>query len=271
MNHVEVLGGGRMPVLGLGTYRLEGRTCYDVVRHALAIGYRHFDTAEAYKNEAEIGEALQDGQVGRQELFVTTKIWPNHFRHKFAKLAAVQSLKRLRMSYVDLLLLHWPSDHIPLAETLAALSELLAEGMTRAIGVSNFPIGQLREIRDVHGVHLACNQIEFHALLSQRPMINFARLSNLLLTAHSPLAQGRLARHSVMAEIGGRYNKTASQVALRWIVQQGTVAIPKTSNEIKLRQNMDIFDFHLAQDEMAELSGLNTELRIVASRRGQWD
>ena len=271
MNHVGLPGGGRMPILGLGTYKLEGRACQDVVRCALALGYRHFDTAEAYRNEADIGQALQESGVDRQDLFITTKIWPTHFRPNLVQLAAAQSLKRLRMSHVDLLLLHWPSQETPLAGTLTALLQVQAAGMAKAVGVSNFPISLLREIRDVHGVHVACNQVEYHAFLTQQPMIDFARSLGLLITAHSPLAQGRLTRHPMMTEIGARYGKTASQIALRWIIQQGIPAIPKTSNELSLRENMELFDFRLEPAEMTHIAALNTGLRVVESRGGRWD
>jgi 2,5-diketo-D-gluconate reductase B len=268
---VEVPGGGRMPLVGLGTYKLEGRACYDVVQCALSLGYRHFDTAEAYRNEADIGQALTDSGINRQDLFITTKIWPTHFRPNLLKLALTQSLKRLRMPYVDLLLLHWPNPDTPLAGTLAALAEVQAAGLARAIGVSNFPISLLREIKDVHRVEIACNQIEYHALLTQQPMIEFAGSSGLMIAAHSPLAQGRLVRDSTLAEIGRKYDKTASQVALRWIVQQGIPAMPKASNEVRLRQNLDLFDFCLDAAEIGRIAALNTGFRVVESRDGRWD
>jgi 2,5-diketo-D-gluconate reductase B len=179
-----------------------------------------------------------------------------------------RAVKRLRLTYADLLLLHWPSADTPLGETIVALAALQEAGLARAIGVSNFPIGLLGEIRDVHGVALACNQIECHPLLTQTPMLAFARSAGLVIAAHSPLAQGRLVGHPLLARIGAWHGKSASQVALRWIVQQGMVAIPKTASEERMRENLALFDFELDADEMQRISGLDAGVRVVEARSG---
>lgn len=267
MKYLHLRDGGAMPALGLGTYRLEGRAGYEVIRDALEIGYRHIDTAEAYDNETEVGDAIRDAQIDRDALFVTTKIWPTHFRKKFVQLAAESSLRKLRCDYVDLILLHWPSEKVPLAETLEALSSLLTRGHARAIGVSNFSAQQIQEITQIHGIPLACSQIEYHALLDQRDALERASNDSIVTVAHSPLAQGRLCNEPLLNEIGERYRRTAAQIGLRWLVQQeGVGAIPKASSTASLIQNLEIFDFELSDDDMSRIFALNSGVRVVQAR-----
>jgi diketogulonate reductase-like aldo/keto reductase len=246
-----------MPALGLGTWQLRGAACEQAVRTALDLGYRHFDTAERYGNEAEVGAAISASGVDRAEVFVTTKVWPDHFRAADLRRAIDDSLRRLRMDQVDLYLLHWPNDEVPLAETLGALNEVAAEGKTRAIGVSNFSVSLLREAVALSAAPIACDQVEYHVLRPQRALVEHARAAGVAITAYSPLAKGRLADHPVLARIGARHGKSASQVALRWLVQQdGVAAIPKATREPNVRANAEIFDFSLDEEEQRELATL---------------
>lgn len=267
MKYLQLPNGAEMPALGLGTYKLEGRPGYAVLRQALEIGYRHVDTAEAYGNETEVGDAIRDSQIDREEFFITTKIWPTHFKKKFMQLAAESSLRKLQCDHVDLILLHWPSEKIPLEETLEALGAILDQGLTRAVGVSNFSAEMVHKIKHAYGIPLACSQIEYHALLDQRDSINLARESEIVTVAYSPLAQGRLSSEPVLQEIGEEHGRTASQIGLRWLMQQeGVGAIPKASRTTSLTQNFDIFDFELSSDEMNRIFALNSDIRVVQDR-----
>jgi 2,5-diketo-D-gluconate reductase B len=265
--------GRRVPALGFGTWQLTGEQCVRGVRTALDVGYRHIDTAQAYENEADVGRAIAESSVPREELFVTTKVWMSNFAGPRLKSSVDESLRKLRMDHVDLLLMHWPSKDVPLAETLGALQEVQAVGKTRAIGVSNFPVALMREAVERHRADIACNQIEYHVLLWQKPVLDYARGHGIVVTAYSPLAHGKLVGHPVLRRIGDRHGKTAGQVALRWLVQQPDVmAIPKATSERNIRQNFEIFDFELDERDLKEVEPLTGDDRQISpSWAPAWD
>lgn len=257
MHHIELPGEGRMPALGFGTWQLRGRDCARAVRLALDIGYRHIDTAEMYGNEPEVGEAIAGSGVSRSDLFVTTKIWPDHFRAADACQAAEASLRKLGLDHVDLLLMHWPNDSIPLVETLSEMAKLLRERKTRAIGVSNFDSDLLAKAIAASPAPIACNQVKFHVGLPQKELLAFARPRNIAVTAYSPLGKGDLSHNRTLVTIGAKHNKSAAQIALRWLIEQeGVSAIPKASSERNLRANFDIFDFTLDSEDRAAIGKL---------------
>ncbi len=257
MNHIDLPGGGRMPALGLGTWQMRGRDCAESVKRAILMGYRHLDTAEMYANEAAVGDGVRESGVPRAELFVTTKIWNSNLRAAAARRSAEESLRNLGMDHVDLLLIHWPNSDVPLAETLGVMAELLKEGKTRAIGVSNFPRGLLKEAIAASPAPIACDQVRYHPGMSQKPLIDAAREKNIAITAYSPLGKGDLARDRTLAAIGAKHNKTAAQVALKWLVDQdGVSAIPKASQDKNLRANLAIFDFALDDADRAAIAAL---------------
>lgn len=266
--------GAQLPALGVGTWALSGRSCYDAVRTALAIGYRHIDTAELYDNEAEVGAAIHDSGVKRAEIFVTTKVPMGELRAPQIRRNVEQSLKRLGSDYVDLLLIHWPSRREPLAETLGAFAEARAKGQTRFIGVSNFTVALLREAIEVHRADIVCNQVEYHPYLSQRPVLAALARYGLFLTAYSPLGRGRVAADRDLVRIGQAYGKTPSQVALRWLLDQPNVAaIPKSSSRAHLAANFAIFDFALSAADHAVLDAKRGKTRLVdpAGWAPAWD
>src|SRR5882757_8086594 len=248
--------GARIPLLGLGTWDLRGRVCSRIVEQALRLGYRHIDTAEMYDNEREVGEGLRAAGVGREEVFVTTKIWPSHFAPHELERAAKSSLARLRLSDVDLLLLHWPNPQIPLSETLGALCSVKQGGFARHIGVSNFTVPLIEEAVRLASAPLVCNQIEMHPFLDQSKVTAACRAEGMAVVAYSPIARGGARKDAVLARIGRAYGKSAAQVALRWLVQQGIVVIPRTSRIERLSENCAIFDFALSEAEMAEIHAL---------------
>jgi 2,5-diketo-D-gluconate reductase B len=248
--------GARIPLVGLGTWELRGRTCARIVEQALRLGYRHIDTAEMYDNEREVGEALRASGVGRADVFVTTKIWPSHFAPLELERAAKSSLARLRLSEVDLLLLHWPNPKIPLSETLGALCNVKQGGLARHIGVSNFTVPLIEEAVRLAAEPLVCNQIEMHPFLDQSKVTAACRARGMAVVAYSPIARGGAKNDAVLARIGAAHGKSAAQVSLRWLVQQGIVVIPRTGRIEHLSENCAIFDFALSDAEMAEIRSL---------------
>jgi len=267
--------GAHIPLLGLGTWELRARTCTGVVEQALRLGYRHLDTAEMYDNEREVGEGLHASSVKRGEVFVTTKIWPSHFAPRELERAARDCLARLRLSEVDLLLLHWPNPQIPLAETLGALAKVKRDGLTRHIGVSNFTVALIEEATRTTSEPLVCNQIECHPFLDQSKVIAASRRHQLAVVAYSPIARGRAGDNEVLARIGAAHGKSAAQVSLRFLVQQDIAVIPRTNKVERLSENAAIFDFTLSEEEMAELAALahpgGRVVDFAFSGRPQWD
>jgi 2,5-diketo-D-gluconate reductase B len=248
--------GAKIPLIGLGTWDLRGRVCVRMVEQALRLGYRHIDTAEMYDNEREVGEGLRAAGVKRDEVFVTTKVWPSHFAPRDLERAAKDSLTRLRLSEVDLLLLHWPNPRIPLSETLGALCEVKRAGLARHIGVSNFTVTLIEEAVRFAGEPLVCNQFELHPFLDQTKVVAASRAKGMAVVAYSPIARGNAKNDAVLARVGKAHGKTAAQVCLRWITQHRIAAIPRTSRVERLSENLSIFDFELSAAEMAEIGAL---------------
>jgi 2,5-diketo-D-gluconate reductase B len=267
--------GARIPLVGLGTWDVRGRTCARIVEQALRLGYRHIDTAELYDNEHEVGEGLRAAGLKRDAVFITTKVWPSHFAPRDLERSAQQSLTRLRLPSVDLLLLHWPNPQIPLRDTLGALCKVKRAGLARHIGVSNFTVALIEEAVKLADEPLVCNQIEMHPFIDQSKVIAACRRHGMAIVAYSPIARGGVSRHKVLARIGKTHGKTAAQVSLRFLVQQGIVVIPRTSRLERLSENLAIFDFELSQSEMAEIARLgHRDGRIVDyaySGSPQWD
>jgi 2,5-diketo-D-gluconate reductase B len=267
--------GARIPLLGLGTWDLRGRVCARVVEQALRLGYRHIDTAQLYENEREVGEGLRASGVKRNDVFVTTKIWPSHFAPLELERSARDRLAQLRLTEVDLLLLHWPNPQIPLAETLGALAKVKQEGLARHIGVSNFTTALIDEALQATSEPLVCDQFECHPFLDQTKLIAACRERGMAVVAYSPLAQGKARDSDVLRHIGAAHKKTATQICLRFLVQQDIVVIPRTSKVERLSENAAIFDFTLSDDDMREISKLaSRDGRIVDwaySGRMKWD
>jgi diketogulonate reductase-like aldo/keto reductase len=272
---VVAANGATIPLLGLGTWELRGRACARIVEQALRLGYRHVDTAEMYDNEREVGEGLRASGVSRNDVFVVTKVWPSHFAPRELERAAKDSMVRLRLAEVDLLLLHWPNPKIPLSETLGALCRLKQSGLVRHIGVSNFTVALIEEATRLASEPLVCNQIEMHPFLDQSKVVAATRAHGMAVVAYSPIARGNAKNNAVLARIGKVHGKTAAQVSLRWLVQQQIVVIPRTSRVERLSENLAIFDFELSPEEMADIASLShRDGRIVDyaySGSPKWD
>jgi 2,5-diketo-D-gluconate reductase B len=242
--------GALIPAVGLGTWDLRGRVCARIVEAALRLGYRHIDTAEMYGNETEVGEGLRASGLPRDDVFITTKVWQDHLAPPAFERAAKESLARLRLAEVDLLLIHWPNPRIPLAETIGALCRMKEAGFARHIGVSNFTVPLLEEAAKLASEPLVNNQIEWNPYLDQSKVVAASRRYGLSVTAYSPIARGRAATDNDLRRIGMHHRKSAGQVSLRFLLQEGAIVIPRTSRIERLAENLAVFDFELDPAEM---------------------
>jgi 2,5-diketo-D-gluconate reductase B len=248
--------GARIPLIGLGTWDLRGRTCAKMVDEAMRLGYRHIDTAAMYGNEEAVGEGLRASGVPRDDVFITTKVWSSDLRARDFERSARESIKKLKLPSVDLLLIHWPNPSIPLKETIGALCKMKRDGVARHVGVSNFTVALVEKAVGCATEPLVNNQIECHPYLDQAKVIAASRKRGLSVTAYSPIARGRVKGDAVLARIGKAHGKTAAQVCLRYLVQHGVIVIPRTSRSERLKENFEISDFKLSAAEMKEVAGL---------------
>ncbi|MDQ2052510.1 aldo/keto reductase [Natronolimnohabitans sp. A-GB9] len=257
-----------IPTLGFGTARMSGDECQRAVERALEVGYRHVDTAQLYDNERAVGEAIAASDVAREDVFVVTKIHRRNAAYDDALESTRASLERLGLSTVDLLLLHAPSSRAPLEETLQAMNELQDEGAVEHIGVSNFSVEQLEAARDGSETPIVANQVKYHPYHHQDELLEYCVDNDVCLTAYSPLAEGAVPGDDRLAEIGDPYDKSAAQVALRWLIQQPNVAaIPKASRDEHIEANAALFDFELSEDELAAVADVGDGLwnRLAAT------
>ncbi|WP_089765238.1 aldo/keto reductase [Halobellus clavatus] len=254
MEYAEAYG-TRVPKIGLGTWQLTGEACYEAVSTALELGYRHIDTAQLYENEAEVGRAVADADVDREELFVTTKLKPGNARYDDVLDSTEASLDRLGTDYVDLLLLHWPNPLVSIGDTMDAMDRLVEDGRVANIGVSNFPQILLERARDAADADVLTNQVQFHPYKPQRGMLGHCQEEGMLLTGYSPLARGTVFDDADVQRIAESYDRTPAQVALRWATQhRNVVVIPKSADPTHLEQNLEIFDFKLTSAEVDALT-----------------
>ena len=247
--------GFTIPLVGLGTWMLRGRECARLVQQAIQLGYRHIDTAQMYDNEREVGEGVR-ASGKRPEVIVTTKVQPTLLAPHDLERSVKESLARLRLDHIDLLLIHWPNPRVPLSETLGAMAKMKREGYARALGVSNFTVALLDEANRMSSEPLVCNQIECHPYLEQHKVIEACRRHGMAVVAYSPIARGGAKGDDVLERISRTHKKTAAQVSLRFLVQQGIAVIPRTSRIERLGENISIFDFALSENEMADIRGI---------------
>jgi 2,5-diketo-D-gluconate reductase B len=276
MNVVEA-NGARIPAIGLGTMTLKGDICVNAVKAALQLGYRHIDTAERYGNESEVGEGLAEGLRGaglkRDDVFVTTKVYHDKLAAADFQRSFDESLQKLKLPWVDLLLIHWPNPKVPLAETLEVLCKAKRNGRAKHVGVANFTTPLLQQAVKIASEPLVTNQIEVHPFLDQGKVLAACRSRGLSVTAYCPIARGQVPGNEVLERIGKTHGKSSSQVALRYLVQQGIIPIPRTANPDHLAANLAVFDFKLSEAEMAEIGKLKKpDGRVVNPPHApQWD
>jgi diketogulonate reductase-like aldo/keto reductase len=256
--HSIAANGAHIPALGLGTWTLKGADCTELVADALKLGYRHVDTAASYDNEEAVGAGIRASGVPRGDIFLTTKVWHTDLAPRNFRCSAEASLKRLGVDHVDLLLIHWPDPKVPLADTVGALNEARANGLTRHIGVSNFPTALLAEAIRLSDAQLAVDQVEHHPYLDQSKVLAACRAAGMAMVSYCPLHRGGdLLSEKPILDAAKAHGKTPGQIVLRWHVQQeGVVAIPRTTKKARLKENFDIFDFALSGGEMTAISAL---------------
>ncbi len=265
--------GARVPQLGLGTWELRGDVCAKMVAEALKLGYRHIDTAEMYGNEEAVGEGIRASRVARDQIFVTTKVWFTHLERGPLLQAAKESLARLKLDYVDLYLIHWPNKLVPLEETIGALNEVKERGLAKNIGVANFTVTLVREAAKLSKAKLVNNQIEMHPYLDQSKVIAECKKQGMSVTAYSPIVKGAAVQDKTLQKINAAHKRTAAQVSLRFLVQQGIIVIPRTSKPERLSENAAIFDFELSNEEIKAIHALAVPdgRRINPSWAPDWD
>ncbi|WP_026618611.1 2,5-diketo-D-gluconate reductase B [Ensifer sp. WSM1721] len=273
--HVVYSNGANIPALGFGTFRMSGAEVLRVLPEALKLGFHHVDTAQIYGNEAEVGEAIHRSGIPRADIFLTTKVWVDNYRHDAFIASVDESLRKLKTDHVDLLLLHWPGSDVPMAERIGALNEVHKAGKVRHIGVSNFNTAQMEEAARLSDAPIATNQVEYHPYLDQTKVLQTARRLGMSLTAYYAMANGKVPSDPLLNDIGARHGKTAAQVVLRWLVQQqDVIALSKTATEARLQENFAIFDFALTREEMAAIRGLARPDGRIVSPQGlapEWD
>jgi 2,5-diketo-D-gluconate reductase B len=257
MEYFDLTTGYKMPALGLGTWQLRGSTCTDAVRTALELGYDHLDTAKNYGNHRAIGKALEG--YDRDKLFITSKIPSRELRHDDVLAMADEALSELSVDYLDLLLIHWPNERIPLSETLPAMAELVRAGKVRSIGVSNFMIDHLEEALKVTEVPITVNQVKFHPYHNQRELLDYCKEKGIRVTSYSPFGNGSLIGDSALKRIAAKYDRPMPQVVLRWLLGKGLVVIPKSANRDHIAANMDIFDWELEAEDAEAIEALGQQ------------
>ena len=259
-----ITGGLRMPKLGLGTWRMSGPSCTEAVLAALSRGYRHIDTAQMYGNEAEVGAALAQADVKRADIHVTTKVWWENLAPDAMRRAAAESLRKLRLDYVDLYLIHWPAPGMNVPRAMEALMRLKSDGLAKNIGVSNFTVALMRQCIEEARAPIVCNQVEYHVMLDQKRVLDYARAHGIAVTAYCPLARGNLGDVHVLADIARKHGATPAQVALKWLLDQdGVAAIPKASRPENQQANWDAQSLALDDEDRDRIARLPKDNRLV--------
>lgn len=269
-------GNAAIPAIGFGTYGMTGDDIYRVIPEALRAGFRHIDTGQIYRNEAEIGDCVVASGIPRSDIFLTTKVWVSNYSARHIDASVNESLRKLKTDYIDLLLLHWPGgSDVPLAEQIGELNAVVRAGKVRHIGVSNFNRAQMTKAIRLSGAPLVTNQFEYHPYLNQSLLIESTREAGLAVTGYCGMAVGRVFSDPTLKEIAARHDKTIAQIVLRWIVQQrGVVALSRTTRIDRLAQNLAVFDFELDDADMAAIHALATANSRIVDPPGlapRWD
>ena len=239
---LQLKSGYQMPALGFGTWKLSGPNAKEVVKHALAVGYRHIDTADHYGNHREIGEAIHESGIPRQEIFLTSKVWRDSLHAQAVQSVIGRFLQELNTDYLDLLLVHWPNRDVPIAETLGAFAVAVRRGNVRSLGVSNFTIDHLREALTT-GVPVSVNQVEFHPSFNQRALKDFCDEQGIVVTAYSPIGRGADLQLPVIKSLAQKYRRRESQIILNWLLSHNIAAIPKAADAAHIEDNFQTLAF----------------------------
>ncbi|MFW5959551.1 MAG: aldo/keto reductase [Chitinivibrionales bacterium] len=263
MNRIELKSGNSIPQIGLGTWKLTGDTCRDMVKEALLMGYRHIDTADAYGNHEEVGAGMDESRIPRDSFFLTTKIQKESLHYNEVIKGAETMLKQLRTEYIDLLLIHWPNKKVPFEETFKGLSDLRGKGVVKDIGISNFNKDITADAVDVSEAPVVMNQVEFHPFLYQEGLLNACTDLGVKVTAYSPLAQGRVFKNETLSGIAEKHGVSESQVSLAWLFSKGIIAVPKASSVDHLRDNFGSVELQLPEEDIRLIDTIHEGYRVV--------
>lgn len=256
--YVKLNNGRYIPSIGFGTSLITGNECIEVIKTAIEVGYKHIDTASAYENEVEIGKAIKQSKIDRKELFITSKVWKDCMGYDNTLKSFENTLKNLNLEYIDLFLIHWPkndNDKLNL-DTWKALEKLYKEGKVKTIGVSNFLKHHLEIILNNCDIVPAVNQIEFHPGLIRKETIEFCKDKNIVLEAWSPLGKGKMLNNEILKRIAEKYNKSVAQLCLKWCLQNGIIPLPKSVNKERMKQNLELFDFKITEEDMNTINNM---------------
>lgn len=250
-----------IPVIGFGTWMIQDeRTCIASVKEALRVGYRHIDTAQIYGNESFVGQAVKESGIPRKDIFLTTKLWNDNQFFDDVIPSFEQSLKNLQTDYIDLFLMHFPVTELR-RPAWRKMEELYSSGVVKSIGVSNYTVKHLEELMTESAIKPVINQVELHVFLQQPELVDYCQKNKITLEAYSPLAHGNKLDDPTLMQIAKKYHKTTAQIMLRWCVQQGFVVLPKSVTVSRIKENFDVFDFGLNDDDMDQLTSLNSDYR----------
>jgi len=258
----QLSNGVEIPIIGFGTYKLQNENdeACNIIKEAINLGYTCIDTASFYNNEEGVGKGIREAGIPREELFVTTKVWIDDDGYENTINAFNKSLDKLGLEYIDLYLVHWPTENIK--ETWRAMEYLYKEKKVRAIGVCNFTVKQLEEIIGFSEINPMINQVEIHPKRSEKELLKVCKRHDIVVQAWSPIMRGQLSSNTIIKKLSQKYNKSEAQIILRWHLQNNVIAIPKTSKLNRIKENIDIFDFHIEKEDMDEIDSINKNERM---------
>ncbi|MBD3300108.1 MAG: aldo/keto reductase [Candidatus Moranbacteria bacterium] len=262
MKKIEFKNGKKIPQLGFGTWQLTGETCQKSVEKALEIGYRHIDTAEMYENQKEIAKAVKNSGLKREDLFITSKVWFENLEKSSLIDALKKTLEDLQTDYLDLYLIHWPNRKADMKESLLLMEAMKDKNFIKSVGVSNFTVNHLKDVM-VEDVEIVNNQVEFHPSLNQKELKEFCDQKDIVITAYSPIAQGRDLEIELIKELAQKYEKTPGQITLAWLLNKNMVAIPRSSNEKHIKENFLAKDIKLEQEDIYKIDNLDIKKRLI--------
>jgi diketogulonate reductase-like aldo/keto reductase len=270
MRNIKLEENNEIPILGLGTWQLKGDDCYKSVRYALDLGYTHIDTAEVYDNHNQVGKAIADSDINREDLFITSKLWRTDFAKDDVEQALDKALNDLDLEYLDLYLMHWPNKNIDLEETLGKLHRMKEIGKIKSYGVSNFTKNHIKDVLDTE-FEVVNNQVEFHPTLYQKELLEFCQVNDIQLTAYSPIGRTEDLDNEVIVQVAEKNDCTPAQVILNWHMAKDIIVIPKASSEEHIKENLETLEIDIPSEDLEKLDKLDNDNRLVVPDFHEFD